>query len=108
MAIPNTTIDPNKSWVFHFGSLVKNEVPIKMQQKNDILSFSIPFDGQRSINIELFSYHEAEKTVEGKYSFGSSKIKDPVFFKVLEEGKRLQGTPKGFFSRQVWAISAKD
>ncbi len=108
MTALTTAIDPNKNWAFHFGSLVKNEVPIKMQQKNDIISFSIPFDGLRSINIELFSYQEVEKTIEGKYSFGSSNVKDNVFFKVLKGGKLLQGTPQGFFSRQVWTISTKD
>jgi hypothetical protein len=101
-------IDPNKNWVFHFGSLAKNETPIQMQNRNGVISFSIPFDGLRKIHIELLSLNEEEKLIVGKYSIGSSRLKENVFFKVLNEGKLLQGNPLGSLSRHFWSISSKD
>lgn len=101
-------IDPNKNWVFHFGSLVKNETPIKIQDRNGLVSFSIPYDGLRKIHIELLSLNVEEKLIEGKYSIGSSRLKENVLFKVLNDGKLLQGNPQGSLSRHVWSISVKD
>jgi hypothetical protein len=103
-----TVIDPNKNWVFSFGSLVKNEVSIKMQEKENMISFYIALDGKKGINIELISVDEEKNVVEGKYSIGSSDYKDTVIFKIIEAGKLLRGIPSGALSRQVWTIKAKD
>jgi hypothetical protein len=102
-------IDPNKNWVFHFGSSVKNETPIKiMQDRYGVISFSIPYDGLRKIHIELLSRNVEEKLIEGKYSIGSSRLKENILFNVLNDGELVRGHPQGSLSRHVWSISTKD
>ena len=108
MIATTTAIDPNKNWVFHFGSLVPNEVPLKMEDRNGTVCFSVPFEPQRKIYIELFSYNEEKKVIEGRYSLGDSRFKYPVNFEVLKGGRLLRGNPSGALSRHFWTISLKE
>jgi hypothetical protein len=100
-------IDSTKQWVFHFGGLVKNGIPLKIQEKEGIISFFVPLDGSRGIEIEMISLKEAEQIIEGKYAVWPSNHKETVVFKILEVGKLL-GTPKGSMSRDAWTITSKD
>ena len=108
MTATSLAIDPNKNWGFHFGNLVENWYPIKMEERNGAVNFSIIFDAERNLNFELLSLNQKDQTIEGKYSLGTSDFKDSVTFKILEGGRLLQGTPKGALARHVWTLSVKD
>ncbi|MGC1877962.1 MAG: hypothetical protein WA347_07890 [Rhabdochlamydiaceae bacterium] len=98
-------IDLTQNWVIHFDSLVKNEIPLKMEEKDGVISFFVPFDRHRGITVELMTLKEEEQIVEGKYTANPFSYKEEVVFKILKVGKLL-GKPKGSMSRDVWMISS--
>jgi len=108
MISTDPVIDPNKNWVFQFGNLVSSEISIQMQNRDGLICFSVPFENRRRIYIELLAVNEEGKIIEGKYSLGTSRLKESVFFNVLNEGKLLQGVPQGTLSRHSWTINRKD
>lgn len=103
MALP--ILDLTKNWAFHFGGLSKNQVPLRLEEKEGTISFYIPLAIGRGIQIELLSFNAKEQIVEGKYTVLPSNNKETVIFKILEVGKLL-GHPKGSLSRQSWMITA--
>jgi hypothetical protein len=103
MAMP--ALDPKKNWFFHFGSLVPNEEPIKMEEKEGVITFEIFLEPGRIIKIELLKLDEEERIIEGQYSVSPMSCKDPVIFRILENGK-LVGRPSGFLERSVWTLTS--
>lgn len=102
----STIIDPNKNWQFHFGSLVKNETPIPMEEKAGIVSFYVPLNEKEGIKIELMTLKKEEQIIEGKYTMTPTGYNESVIFKIVKAGL-FQGTPKGAMSRFTWTISTK-
>ncbi|MBS0604863.1 MAG: hypothetical protein JSS60_07490 [Verrucomicrobia bacterium] len=105
MASP--VLDLRKKWVFHFGGLVENEIPLKLIEKNGVITFIVPLGPNRDIKIELISSRENGQIIEGKYTLTPFESKETVLFKLTEAGK-LIGRPKGTLSRDVWMISPKE
>lgn len=103
----STMIDTKKKWVFHWDSLVKNEIPIELKEKEGTITFSLPLDEKKILEIKLFSFKEKEGVIHGQYTIIGSGCVEGVIFKVVEAGRLLRGTPKGSFSRFAWAISSQ-
>jgi hypothetical protein len=98
-------IDTQKKWVFRFSNLVPNGVPIKFEEKDGMISFSIPLDEAKILNIKLIA--SITFGIEGHYSFmerNKQLSEGSVTFQTLEEGRRYQGVPEGVFSRHIWCL----
>ncbi len=104
MAIP--ALDTSKEWFFHFGSLVPNAIPIKIEEKTGVITFDIRIGPKRTITVELLSLNEEEQLIEGKYTDGPVGDKENLIFEILEAG-RLRGHPKGSLVRDVWMLTSK-
>jgi hypothetical protein len=99
-------INPNKNWALHFSGLVDNSFPIQMKESQGKIIFSFPLDEKETIEIELYSFKKEQAIIEGKYTVASTRYSDKIFFKVIEAGRLLRGTPKGSLSRFEWTISS--
>jgi hypothetical protein len=105
MSVP--VLDLSKNWFFHFGGLVKNEVPLKLEEKSGVINFVVYLDPNRIINIELTGFNENKSIIEGHYALSTLGNKEKVNFQVLKPGK-LVGHPTGIFSRDVWTITSEN
>ena len=102
MTVP---IDTQKTWVFRFDNLVPNETPLKFEEKEGAVSFSIPLDESKILTIKLVGI----KTfgMEGRYAIMQQEKQlcaGEVTFQTIEEGKRYKGVPQGMLSRSVWCL----
>lgn len=103
MALP--VLDTSKNWSLHFGSLAPNELPLKMQEKDGVVTFDIFLDPERTVKVELLRLNEEQQIIEGKYSIASIGAFDSVIFQIQENGN-LVARPTGMLERSVWTLTS--
>jgi hypothetical protein len=100
-------IDVTKNWFFHFGGLVKNKIPLDLEEKEGVVTFVIYLEPNRSIQFELNVLNEKKNIIEGNYTLSNFENKERVNFQILKPGKLL-AHPTGSLSRDVWMITSSD
>ncbi len=101
----NLPIDIHAKWSFtHSDGFWPTTVPVVWNKLDHNLSTQIPW-GIQGMKIDLDSYDATTKTVKGKYNIIDLDSMDEVTFRVMDEGKRLEGTPSGFHGNLTWTFT---
>lgn len=100
-------IDNPENWILRFASFGKNEYPFQIDPETKKGALEIPMDKDLRLRVEIAVQDSLH--LVANYSLikeGQASKDGTVSFHWNKQEGRFEGTPTGFYSRQLWTVEA--